>query len=267
MSLLSNIIDDRTTTSFGLSIGTGLALESLFTPTKPRYDENREIPINVKPDDYNVHAYNVYTILRNIVAAVQTKDKTSLYRDKYLKDVLIDEVSIIKYLYENLNIKPIFYVEDYKKIYKTYNNGKDVKPTRAYDEYVIMSGIYHSLDKLPVTTKKTLVFTSYSSDVISKGSNYFMLESHTGKVKDMSTMYTKYHPIGKRDMSVFPINSLLLYLLGDKYIVRPSKISIRVKLYNIAVEKHWNYKTTKAKIIYDTVNDYDVVKAIKEFKG
>lgn len=252
MTFLTSNIDDRTVSSFGVSIGTGLALESLFTPTTSRYDETREVPVKIKPTDYKVHAYNIYTILRNIVAATQSKDKISVYKDSRLKEVLIEEVSLIKALYENLDVEVVFYTEDYKKVYKDMNLGKEANPTRAYEEYVVMSGIYHSLDRLPNTIKKTLVFTSYVSDIMVKGSNYTMLESHTGKVKDMSTLNSKYHPIGKRDLSVFPINKLLLYLLGDKYIVRPSKLSIRIKLHAIAVDKHWNYKTTMDKIRHDT---------------
>jgi len=265
MLSLTSTLDNRTLSSFGVSIGTGLALESLFTPTTPRYDETREIPVNVKPTDYKIHAYNVYTILRNIVAATGEKDKYVVYKDKHLKDMLTDEVNIIKSLYEGIDVEVVFYTEDYKKVFKRMNAGKDVKVTRAYEEYVTMSGIYQSLDKLPSSTKKILVFTSYASDIMVKGSNYSLLESHTGKVKDMSTLNSKYHPIGKRDMSVFPVNKLLLYLLGDKYIVRPSKLSVRMKLHEIAIEKHWNYKTTESKVKYDTRYEKVISDAIYKY--
>jgi len=262
-----SVLDNRTLSSFGVSIGTGLALESLFTPTAPRYDVTREIPIKVKPTDYKVHAYNVYTLLRNIVAATEEKDKSNIYRDKKLSEVLIEEVNLIKALYEGLDIEVVFYTEDYEKIYKKLNYAKDVKPTRAYDEYVLLSKVYKGKDRLPITIKKALVFTSFASDIMDKSSNYSLLESHTGRVKDKSTLYSKYHPIGKRDMSVFPVNGLLLYLLGDKYISRPYKISLRVELYNIAVEKHWNYRTTIDKIKRDTYHVNALVAAINDYKG
>lgn len=266
MGILSNAISDRTVSSFGVSIGTGIALESVFDPTTSRYDENREVPIKIKPTDYKVHAYNVYTLMRNIAAATQHKNKLEVYKDSYAKEALVEEVSIIKALYDGIDVEVVFYTEDYTKLYKKYNVGKDVKPTKSYEEYLVMSSTYKSLDKLPVSNKKTLVLTNYISDIVGVGSNYTMLESHTGKVKDMSTINTKYHPIGKRDMSVFPVNKLVLYLLGDKTIVRPAKISVRVALYDIAIDRHWTYRTTVDKIRHDTANDPDIVSLLNEYR-
>ena len=49
----TTILQDRTTTSFGISIGTGLLLESLFDPTTDRYDTERPIPPRVDLTKYN----------------------------------------------------------------------------------------------------------------------------------------------------------------------------------------------------------------------
>ena len=49
---------ERTVTSFGLSIGTGLMLESALEPTEARHDDKREIPVVINLNDYTKHYYN-----------------------------------------------------------------------------------------------------------------------------------------------------------------------------------------------------------------
>jgi len=266
--MLSSIFDNREITSFGVSVGTGLALESVFTPTTPRYDEKREIPVTIQPNDYKVHAYNVYTIIRNIVAATREKDKLAIIGRKDLKDVVIEEIETIKQLYSDYNdIELIFYTDDYKKQYKRYNHGKDVKTTKTFEELLAMSSVITTLDKLPVTKEKTLVMTSYLVDLVECKDNYYLLESNTGKLKNRSELSNKYYPVGKnKTLSVFPVNKYLLFLLGDKTVVRPVNMKLRKDIYQMAINRRWTVRTSDAKIRTDLRSDPRLKELLDSFR-
>ena len=76
---LKIILQNRTTTSFGVSIGTGLLLESMFDPIVDRYDPDRPIPPRVEMKKYPYWLINVYTLIRNILTSLTEKvDETSI---------------------------------------------------------------------------------------------------------------------------------------------------------------------------------------------
>ena len=52
---MEHALQTRTLSSFPLSIGTGLMLESIFKPTIDRYDNERKIPQGIGIDTYNTH--------------------------------------------------------------------------------------------------------------------------------------------------------------------------------------------------------------------
>jgi len=245
---MDNLIKDRTVTSVGVSIGTGLALETLFD-IKP-YDENREAPPKVKPGDYEIHMYNIYTLYRNVISSIKDRDVEHLIASAKVKEQLVNDMYNIIELYKAVDVKLVFYLPDYKKLYKQYNRGKDSAVYPKYVEYTYME--HHlrgaslpgditkisSSGRFPSTIKSILVLTSYTLDlVINTRDNMYLLESHTGKVKSKGDMGTKYHPIGKRDLSTLPVNKRILYELGDKTIVKPTPITNRRAAYEVIMTR------------------------------
>ena len=61
------MIDERVIGSTGISIGTHLMLESLFTKDIDHFDKERVIPNELDINKYSYHIYNVITIARNII--------------------------------------------------------------------------------------------------------------------------------------------------------------------------------------------------------
>ena len=63
---MNNILDSRIVGSTNISIGTHLALETLFSEDIGIYDNQRDFTKD-NPDEYKYHIYNLYTIIRNIL--------------------------------------------------------------------------------------------------------------------------------------------------------------------------------------------------------
>jgi len=258
--MLKNIVNDRTVTSTGVSIGTGLALETLFDVKV--YDTNRSIPDRVDPNSYKTHIFNIYTLFRNVVSSIVHKDKEQLISSKLVQEQLINDMYILIELYKSVDTKLVFYMPDYTQLYKKYNNGK---PDTAYRPYITHLYIKKNLKGLkypgtvysggnrgllPSTYNPMLLMSHFTLDLIgvSNLSGVSLLESHTGKVKTKREFGPKYHPIGKRDLSILPMDSKLLYILGDKSIVKPMSIVDRRSVYELTVTGHINPESSPVKV-------------------
>ncbi len=113
-----NKLSERATSSFPISIGTALSLESIFNPLEPAYDPNREIPNKVSIMSYDYFFINVATLIRNILGAV---DKTNylMSTPSSILEVLESEIEVINSLLNNEGlgkVKPMYYYNTYKEI-------------------------------------------------------------------------------------------------------------------------------------------------------
>jgi len=257
------VLTDRTMSSFPVSIGTGLMLESLFNPTQARYDDKREIPKKIKLDDYGYHVYNIYTLARNILSATPSKEKNDLLKDHYFLDILFDEMFVLESLYATTKCDIVFFLPDYTKVCQALNNGKEYTQTKDYQLYGTMLALFKKVTfskdltlirdtfTLPKFDKKTLITTNYPTDLLNKVGNLALMESHTGKLKERSEWYTKYHKLGSKPMYLLPFMEELLYILGEGNLIYPVTLSLRYLLLAIAEKEHWTTRTTHDKIIHD----------------
>lgn len=275
MTKIETTLLDRTTTSFGISIGTGLMLESIFTPTTDRYDKDR-VPSMIKINDYSIHYYNIYTLIRNIISAVKDKEvHDRLLTSDYLFDTLLEEVRIINELYVGTNCKPILYIPNYTDIIKNMSTGKPVSDTINRDVFIfnytlgyfskkardVSMATHTTVYKLPKNISNVLITTSYPVDLLNNRyiPNLKLMESHTGVLKDKSKWYTKYHKIGSRDLSILPFTETLLYLLGDNKFIKSISTANKIKLYQHALDNKWTVFTEDLRIRNE-------LRAIPEFK-
>lgn len=74
-----NAIDARTVSAFPLSVGTSLALESVFNGVQEPIDPNRVIPQKVEINNYDAFWINVGTLFRNLYNALN-KDSIKFLR-------------------------------------------------------------------------------------------------------------------------------------------------------------------------------------------
>lgn len=272
----------RTMTSFGVSIGTGLMLESLFKPITERYDKDRVIPVEVKIDKYHYHFYNMITLVRNIITSFKDIIAHDVFiKDKRFPDEIMNEINQIASLYENSQCKPILYLPKMDKIIEHFNKGKDREYTlpvkRTLDIYNFLKKINYSdyfLDMdfitdiilLPKVDKKykSLVTTSYCFDLFTE-IPLEVLESHTGVLVNDKDFYKYYNKIGSRDMTVFPFKEILLYYIGDINISCIISPKTRVLLHELAISCKWSDRTTDEKIKDDIRRDETLRAYLKNY--
>lgn len=115
------ILLGRTISNFPLiSIGTGLALETLTKPDEGYYDVERKIEYIVKENEYKTIWINAYTILRNIISSISTTDEKHEFLS--IKDstislvtVFLEEYTEIERLLRSKNYNPVLIIPDYSK--------------------------------------------------------------------------------------------------------------------------------------------------------
>lgn len=258
---MDKVFEDRTISSFGVSIGTGIMLESVFKTTTPRYDEKREIPTHVNIDMYKYHIYNAATLARNILSSVKEKDKLEILKRRDFIPTLLNEISTLNALYVNTKCAMVLFIPEYKHVLERINHGKS-----PAGDIILAHSILSEVNKLPKTLEMQslrdtyklprvegpVLITSHACmDLLNKNVDMIMLESHTGKIKNKYEWYTKYHNIGSKPMQVFPFMEELLYVLGDGAYVYHMPVSLRTQLHTVAVECNWTFRTTRDKILTD----------------
>lgn len=278
-----NRLTSRVMSSFGVSIGTGLMLESLFEPTYERYDKDREIPNKIKIDNYNIHLINLHMVIRNIISASGNHKEYHIYfKNDTLFKIALEELDNIQYLYSNSDCIPILFVPNYSNIRKSLNYEKNV-PYNDFefgiDTYINkMLSNYKDVLTIPLietykipsefNNQKVLISTSYPVDLlnIDKVKSMDLLESHTGKLKKPDLWYTKYHKFGKNDLSHLPFNELLLYIFGDGKMIMSLPVKMKRLLLELSIKEKWTPKTGLLKMKNDIVHVpelHDIVKHLK----
>ena len=280
----TSLLDDIVVSSFPVAIGTGLMLETLFSPTIARYDDSREIPSSLKVDDYKYHIYNIYTIVRNILTAIPHKNKQEILTDKHFRKYVADEVESIFNLYDGTKCVPTLYIPDYSSLITYYNTGKG-KLNKYIEEHELMVKVVKGVKfmesiaiipnnelkkgyKLPAMKEKVLITTSYTLDLHNSLPNMMLLESHTGKLKSKLEFSSKYKKSSSYDVSSLPYHEFIHYIVGDSTLVSGIKVGYKKQLFKIAEDKKWTPRTTNDKIV-SNIKDYspDLYSLLSMFKN
>lgn len=289
MSNVFDAISFRTMSGWALSVGTGLAFESLFPTTTDRIDPARKPPATVDFSQYTHFYINVATLFRNIYQALSSDTAASIKAEQYYNTLLF-EINIIEELFSAHapTIQIVYYVCEYKAVYgsnspfiakkgdhtpkqlayrtlmvsvlKKFLANKELKPkTKLYDS---------SLGDIALSiTQSVLIMTHIAYDLFSYG-NFFkldLLESHTGVVKDKSLYYTKF--TDGKDLPTIPFHKGMMAIFGDNEHFRSLDKKLRDAIVAISIERKWTQKTTKDKVLFDLAllkNKYydDVIRSI-----
>lgn len=270
------MIEEKTISSFPISIGTSLSLESVFVGRLDPYDPERVIPQKINVTNYNEAWFNVATLFRNLVGALPSESIHALSPDAFALS-LLQELEVIDSLFkiEGSDIcKPYYYYCSYKKMIDNYTRKKIKFRESTTDKQLLYddkyrktiqfiekhySGRLHSLDSSikPMQRNKAIILTHIPYDLVSY--KYFdqldLLESHTGKLKSRYEFSTKYHSLGEEKLDYMPFLEKLLMIFGDKILIQPADIKIRRSIVEIAKNREWTPYTTEAKVNYYIEND------------
>jgi hypothetical protein len=281
-------ISNRAISAFAVSVGTSLALESIFTGPNPCIDPEREIPQQIDINKYDEFYINISTLFRNLMGSLNKDDSYKITSDA-LRDALIYEMELIDSIFKNegnSRVKVIFYINNYKdalsilkhpyasyriqttdsqKIYKKFHDetlSKLVKNTQENNNFKIFNS-----EVKPLIKCKALILSHIAYDLLSH--KYFdlldLIESHTGVLKPKSTWYTKFY--NGKELNFIPFNLGFLQIFGDSFFYKPFDIKIRRTIIEMAKNNGWSQITTMPKIIQniDLMTDHlsrEIIKSV-----
>jgi len=238
-----------TMSGFPVSIGTGLALETVIEPVMEVYDPSRDVPDKVPINSFDLFMINIHTLIRNVLAALEDSQsgKPSI---KAITEHIAYEMDFIQDLVGKAGCKTMYY----NIAFQLKQNSDEYKlrlprTEKQLEEASILDKVTKNLaDKFTMFRKKAviedvnniLVLTHYPLDLvrIETPAKVSLLESHTGIVKTERDWYTKYFKIPGKDMSVLPLREELLYIFGDHVLFHPELVNTRVEKYEELVKKN-----------------------------
>lgn len=244
----NNILQNRPTSGFPISIGTSLSLETIFDPIQEVYDPNREVPEKIDINKYNTYLFNISTLFRNIIATISYNQLENI-KKKDVLEVLLEEIEWLTNFFSMNNLIIDFYICKYTYVKKTYEKKKVLRlattAKQIYIEelknycldYIIKQDDVHVFTKdIKVNKDNTLIFTHIPFDLLSYN-NFLtldLLESNTGIVKSRKMWYTKYYPLPNGiNMDFIPLlEYLLAEVFGDNHMFHPAPINKRLEVYN-----------------------------------
>lgn len=250
---MHQLLADRVKSGFPVSIGTGMALETLFTPIMEVYDDTREVKNLADLSTYNLYVFNVATILRNIISTLKFDELLTVPK-KDIYETLLEEVEFLTHFFESNNVPIKFYLNTYTYVKQTYEAQGTLRKSTT-DKQIFTDDIHkYCLDMIRKQDEVTvfhkdlhygrevsaLLFTHVPFDLI--GYNNFrrldLLESHTGLIKSRKEWNTKYFKLpGDRDMSFLPFFEYLLVKFGDHVMFSPAPLKERLEIYEAMKKK------------------------------
>lgn len=259
---------DRTTSAFPVSIGTSLAMESIFlNGPQPSFDPDRKIPNRVDLHRYQEIWFNVETLIRNIAGSVERSRFTECV-PKHVLEILNSEIEILESLFQvegQGTCRPIFYVSSFKSLraqkkHFVFFRDSETSIQKSYDFKVdqIIKLLNRQTEKVrmlddeikPDRRSSALIVTHYPYDLLSHArfERLELLESHTGILKKRPDWNTKYAPMGQESLSHLPFHENLLFIFGDKTLLRPQSFKVRQKVLDMSIQDKWTPYTTLTKI-------------------
>lgn len=268
MSLSMEALSHRTMSSYALSIGTALALESINLGPQPVYDESRPIPNRVELEKYETFYVNLMTLFRNILGSL-SKEGQDVVMPQDLHAVLEQEVETFREVIRQESqdrTQCIFYTSDYAGLQQAYPHAS--LRTDHTDKQKIYTALmrttlglfykgqvksetlqHFSLRLKPKKPTRALILTHFAYDLLSYPDfqSLELLESHTGVLKNRALFYTKFH--NGKGLARIPFRDCFLVLFGDSQLFHPMPKKLRDAVLAIAERYNWNWNTTSDRIL------------------
>jgi len=244
--------NEREVGDSGLSIGTSLGLEGLYSPTEEVNGENKPLPV---PDvsAYETIYINIETIVRNYVTSFTRVEDVA---DVLFVDDLILELELLQdtfKLNESTKDKEVLFFKqsevDIDKRFLRKSKAKVVRYTNSVLESFInnftLSSDYVYTERL-YRIERGLIITHRVNDLVIADRRSCLLETHTGKVKTHDLWNTKYvKRAGKTniDLSRLPFNLILLLVFGDRATYTAAPIKTRLIVEQLSRKYRWTPST------------------------
>lgn len=244
-------MNERTKGTIPVSVGTALALEGL--PDKPIYR-------------FHSFLINLRTIVRNARQAYDDYIPTTAELVQACKEDIVGlaEFIISMKLKTDLDIK--FYYPSYKglsilfplaKIKNVEKDGTDKQKAIAKLEKETIDKLMPEFDKyiekvncvVPKFAGEAIILTHHPVDLVTTKSypRLYLLESHTGAIKNYTLFYTKL--TGSDKLTNIPMSKLTIQVFGDNSVNFYSQsMGVKNELKQLADHAHWSTASTPAMV-------------------
>ena len=244
----------RTLSSLPISVGTGLAVESLVKTPLAKYSS---------------FLINIRTLIRNAHEAFPEDEKPSV--DDVFEAVSEDMKGIaeaIAALQLSSQLDLIYYYPSYNGLssmfplanLKVPKTDKQLEEKRMMDK--VKDKLFEKYDKiitknnvfLPDFRGQAIIITHHPVDLATSKSytRLYLLESHTGNLKSFHDFYTKL--TGGKNLTNIPLNKLTIQIFGDDatnfYAIKSIKVKNEIK--RLADEANWSSASTPS-FVYRTI--------------
>lgn len=271
--------DEVTEGQYQVSIGTSLALETLFG-----INENVK-PTNPLPyTQYDNLFVNIRTLVRNLYGAVSKELKVQWSAQHYLKKVLeeLRNIPLIISDQSHEKLSVIYYFCDYHSLAREYPHAilkKGREQVSLYDNieaYVIDNvkrlakqgklNIMICDVKVPIPEERNLILTHYPVDLVpyATSRNLDLIESHTGAIKNRHKWYTK---LKGKDMERIPFSRKTIQIFGDGRTFSGVPPKQKKMVMDFSESNRWN-QTTTDRVIDAQMNrfpDKELARLIQKF--
>lgn len=247
-------------TPSGLSIGTGLALETILDI--PRFDPRRKIPQIARPITYYDTLYvNALTLVRNAISTISSAEKNIITASE-IADFCAGEIRILESI---VPIRVEVFLSKYSKLAKTeakiYRREPSTPKQHQYvallnlavSKLLVRSDIKQYQWLIPSTQNKVMFLTHIVTDLYcyKHQTDIALLESNTGTVKTVSQFASKYWNVPIKAVPYVPFNLRSQLLIGDSNVIKPMTIQVRLEFFKAATEFKWTANTTEKKVSDD----------------
>lgn len=263
-------LSERAVSAFPVSIGTSLALESIFEGQLKPYDPERIIPNRIDILQYQEIWINIATLFRNLVGAI-SKEAFLGASSSILASTLEEEVEVISNLFQNEGkgfCRPIFYHSDYSRIKskklpavnfrEPSSEAQQYYHLRLKDTFRLMDEHTDSIRRFHDAIEangsvRAIALTHCPYDLVNyrQFRDLALLESNTGLLKPRSQWNSKYYPVPGMSMIQLPFHKKLLLIMGDKVLLKPGPLSLRKQIIETSIKHHWSPLTTMDKVNLD----------------
>lgn len=259
----------RTVSAHPVSIGTSLALESVFKGRQAPYDPDRPIPEHIAITHYKEFWINLSTLFRNIVGACPA----SLLQDVSAAAIAHFLEEEVQYLHDLVThetmgqVRPVFYINRYDGLQEHLPHARlriDSTIKQKVYAHLLKTSLEHFLKHQleqrdvrefvlrlkPAAPTRALILTHYAYDLVSEQNftELDLLESHTGVRKPKALWYTKLAD-GKGLMRI-PFMEAFLAVFGDSQTFHPMDRELRLAVVDLAERYRWTALTTRDRVFY-----------------
>lgn len=254
----------RETGAFPVSIGTSLAIEGLLGrhPNQPKrppgYKRIREVWVNLR------------TLIRNFYASMTAEQQSQVSLEQAI-ELLNEEVQVLPTVLQQETrgqVSVVWYLASLDEVKWQFPHAKYKEPhtekqrfrhqlelhtlTQWYPRLMEQGIPVMEIKRRPATHPAVVaLLTHYPHELLWRFQfdAFFLLESHTGKLKNYSKWTTKLK--GVKDEEHIPFNEFTLQLFGEGTLFDafPKKLRDEVKV--IADIRHWTAVTTLEKMRSD----------------